>query len=272
MLLASLAGTALIRIAPGFASDERQLSSGLSSQSVEAIRQARLANSNIARYYLRFLGSLLHGDLGTSQALNQPVSELLRERLPVTLRSLAIALFAAWMIGLLLAAAAQLFNSRLLAFITDGLSGTFISTPAAVLALIMVLLRLPPELAATLLVFPKIYRYAHNLLQQGYQLPHVLTARAKGANRFRVLTWHVAPAAFPQLIALAGVSVSIAIGILLPIEVICDVPGIGQLAWQAAESRDLPLLVNLTLIVTFASVCATTLSDIGRRVLSRSDA
>ena len=66
----------------------------------------------------------------------------------------------------------------------------------------------------------------------------------------------------PQLLALLGVSISIAIGVLLPIEVICDVPGIGQLAWQAAESRDLPLLVNLTLAVTFLTVCATTLSDL----------
>ena len=87
-----------------------------------------------------------------------------------------------------------------------------------------------------------------------------------------MLAWHVAPMAAPQMLALVGVSVSIALGVLLPIEVICDVPGIGQLAWQAAQSRDLPLLVNLTLVVTFVTVCATMLSDSARRSFTRSAA
>lgn len=265
MLLASLLGATLMRIAPGFSSDEQQLNTSLSSQSIQAIRQARLADSDIPRYYGKFLVSLVRGDLGMSQSLNQPVKDLLRERLPVTLKGVAIALGLAWLLGLLLAASAQIANSAILSFVTDALSGTFISTPAAVLALVFVMLRLPPELAAALLVFPKIYRYCQNLLQHSYSLPHVLTARAKGAGRWRILTWHVAPTALPQLLALVGVSISIVIGVLLPIEVICDVPGIGQLAWQAAQQRDLPLLVNLTLVVAFVTVCATTLSDAARR-------
>ena len=260
MLLAGLLGGTLIRIAPGFAADERQLDSNLSSQSIQAVRQERLAGSNIPRFYARYLASLVRGDLGTSQMLNQPVRDLLRDRLPITLRNLA------------LAAATQLTGSRLLTSTAEGLSGTFISTPAAVLALLFVLLRLPPELAAALLVFPKIYRYCHNLLQQGYDRPHVLTALAKGAGRWRVLLWHVAPVSLPQILALLGVSISLAIGVLLPIEAICDVSGIGQLAWQAATGRDLPLLVNLTLVVTFLTASATIFSDLARKTLARGEA
>jgi peptide/nickel transport system permease protein len=47
------------------------------------------------------------------------------------------------------------------------------------------------------------------------------------------------------LVATAG----LAIAAVVPIEVICDVPGLGQLAWKAALARDLPLLVVLTLLV-----------------------
>jgi len=175
-------------------------------------------------------------------------------------------------LGLLLAAGAQLFCSRLFTFLANGMSGVFLSTPAAVLALLFVVLRFPPFLAAALLVFPKIYRYTLNLLQESYELPHVLMARAKGAGRWRVLLWHVLPSALPQLLALAGVSISLTLGVILPIEVICDVPGIGQLAWQAAQSRDLPLLVNLTLVVTLLTVGATMLSDQARRSFTRSTA
>src|ERR1700704_3293699 len=261
MLMASFAGAMLMRVAPGFSSDDQELNSGLSAQSIEALRQSRLKDANIPKFYAQFLASLVKGDLGTSRSLNQPVKDLLRERLPVTLVNLSFALAVGWLLGLALAIAAQLWNIRALTFLANGLSGTFISTPSAALALVFLLLRWPPALAAALLLFPKIYRYTQNLLEQSCDMPHVLTARAKGAGPWRVLAWHVAPIALPQMIALVGVSISIGIGVLLPIEVVSDVAGIGQLAWHAAQARDLRLLVNLTMVVTFVTVCATLISD-----------
>lgn len=272
MLMASFAGAMLMRVAPGFSSDDQELNSGLSAQSIQAVRQAHLADANIPHFYAHYLVSLVRGDLGTSRSLNQPVKNLLRERLPVTLSNLAFALGMGWLLGLALAIGAQTWNIRAVTFLANGLSGTFISTPAAALALVFLLLRWPPAFAAALLLFPKIYRYTQNLLQQSSEMPHVLTARAKGAGPWRVLAWHVAPIALPQLIALVGVSISIGIGVLLPIEVVSDVAGIGQLAWQAAESRDLPLLVNLTMVVTFVTVCSTLISDAAQRGFTRSRA
>jgi peptide/nickel transport system permease protein len=272
MLMASFAGAMLMRIAPGFSSDDQELNSGLSAQSIQAIRRAHLADANIPRFYAQYLAALMRGDLGTSRSLNQPVKELLRERLPTTVMNLAFALAVGWLLGLALAITAQTLDIPALNFLANGLSGTFISTPAAALALVFLLLRWPPAFAAALLIFPKIYRYAQNLLQQSSEMPHVLTARAKGAGPWRVLAWHVAPIAFPQIIALVGVSISIGIGVLLPIEVVSDVAGIGQLAWQAAQARDLPLLVNLTMVVTFVTVCATLISDAAQRGFKRSAA
>jgi peptide/nickel transport system permease protein len=272
MLMASFAGAMLMRLAPGFTSDDQELNSSLSAQSIQAVRQARLADANIPHFYAQYVVSLMKGDLGTSRSLNQPVKDLLKERLPVTLANLGFALGVGWLLGLALAIGAQTWNIRALTFLANGLSGTFLSTPAAALALVFLLLRWPPAFAAALLLFPKIYRYTQNLLQQSSEMPHVLTARAKGAGPWRVLAWHVAPIALPQLIALVGVSISIGIGVLLPIEVVSDVAGIGQLAWQAAESRDLPLLVNLTMVVTFMTVCSTLFSDAAQRGFSRSEA
>jgi peptide/nickel transport system permease protein len=272
MIMASFAGAMLMRVAPGFTSDDQELNSGLSAESISAIRHARMADANIPQFYAQYLASLVKGDLGTSRSLNQPVKNLLRERLPVTLANLAFALAVGWLLGLALAIAAQLSSARWLTFLANGLSGTFISMPAAALAMIFLLLRWPPAFAAALLLFPKIYRYTQNLLQQSCDMPHVLTARAKGAGPWRILAWHVAPIALPQLIALVGISISIGIGVLLPIEVVSDVAGIGQLAWQAAQSRDLPLLVNLTMIVTFVTVCSTLISDAAQRGFTRSAA
>ncbi|MGA7291440.1 MAG: ABC transporter permease subunit, partial [Terriglobales bacterium] len=66
----------------------------------------------------------------------------------------------------------------------------------------------------------------------------------------------------PQMIALAGITVSIALGTAIPVEALCGLPGIGQLAWQAALSRDLPLLVNLTVIVTLVTLLANSGADV----------
>ena len=64
------------------------------------------------------------------------------------------------------------------------------------------------------------------------------------------------------LVALAGVSVTLAFGASIPIEALADSPGIGQLAWRAALGRDLPVLVTVTLLLTVVTVFANIIADI----------
>ena len=45
-------------------------------------------------------------------------------------------------------------------------------------------------------------------------------------------------------------------------EAICDIPGLGRLAWQAATARDLPLLVNLTMLIAIVTSAGAALSEI----------
>jgi peptide/nickel transport system permease protein len=74
------------------------------------------------------------------------------------------------------------------------------------------------------------------------------------------------------MIALAGITISIALGASIPIESLCGLPGIGQLAWQAALSRDLPLLVNLTVLVTLVTLLANSGADVMIYMLTPQDA
>ena len=68
--------------------------------------------------------------------------------------------------------------------------------------------------------------------------------------------------AAPQLLAVAGVSVSVALGAAIPVEALCGLAGVGQLAWQAALARDLPLLMNITLLVTLVTLLAHSGADV----------
>jgi peptide/nickel transport system permease protein len=262
VLLGGLLSATLVRLAPGFDTDEHQLDPHLSKESVLALRESRAGEQNVLRYYVGYLRSAVHGDLGVSHTLGQPVQRLLRDRWPVTLRVAGIGLLLGWLLATALAFAVSL--SRLSAYEILGttVSGAFLCIPAAVLALLSVIFNAPGYLAIALIVFPKIYRYSRNLLAKAYSLPHITAARAKGLGEVRILFWHVLPVAGSQMIALAGITVSIALGASIPVESLCGLPGIGQLAWQAALARDLPLLVNVTVLVTLVTLLANSGADV----------
>jgi len=126
--------------------------------------------------------------------------------------------------------------------------------------------------AIALIVAPRDYRYTRNLLASAYARPHIITARAKGLSELRILFWHVVPVAAPQLLALAGVSVAMAVGATVPVEALCGFAGIGQLAWQAALARDLPLLTNITILVTLVTLLANSGADVIGYVLRGQEA
>jgi peptide/nickel transport system permease protein len=256
VLVGGLLSATLVRLAPGFDVDEQQLDARLSSESVAALRQARAQDRNIASFYLHYLGRAMRGDLGESRTLNRPVRTLLAERLPVTARLVGLGLLAGWFCAVLLALGATMARRAAFDLAATVLSGIFLSLPAAVLALLFVFANEPAYLVIALVVFPNVFSYTRNLLAKSYNLPHLVTAYAKGVGPLRILLWHVLPVAGAQLLAVAGISVSIALGAAIPVEALCGIPGIGQLAWQAALGRDLPLLVNVTVLVTLVTLAA----------------
>jgi ABC-type dipeptide/oligopeptide/nickel transport system permease component len=52
------------------------------------------------------------------------------------------------------------------------------------------------------------------------------------------------------------------VGAIIPIEAICDAPGLGRLAWQAALSRDLPLLVDLTMLIALTTSTTMAIAEL----------
>jgi peptide/nickel transport system permease protein len=272
VLLGGFLGATLVRLAPGFSVDEEELDARLSAQSIQALRETRASQPNLLVFYFRYLNRLLHGDLGDSRTLQRPVSQLVAERLPETLKSVALGLALGWSAGFLLAVAIVMSGVWYLDLMGSLLVGVLLCLPAAVLALLFVLAQAPARLLLGLVVFPKIFGYSRNLLTRSSAFPHVLTARAKGLGNMRVLVWHILPTAAPQLLALLGVTVSVAFTAAIPMEALCDLPGIGQLAWKAALGRDVALLVNLTMIVTLVTLVANSASDMLGKTFRTSEA
>ena len=255
-LLGGLLAATLVRDAPGFGVDEREFDARFSRRTVNQMRQeSRPARQAILPYYLHYLARAARGDLGISAGFERPVRELIAERLPETARSVAAGLALGWTIGMLVAVAALWAARPAFDLFAGATAALFLCLPSSVLALAMVLAgRLDGRSAAAgviaLVIFPRVYRYAHAILGRVSAAPHVVMARAKGAGGLGLICRHVLRPAAPALVALAGVSVSVAFGAAIPVEVICDSPGLGQLAWQAALKRDLPLLIDITMLVS----------------------
>jgi peptide/nickel transport system permease protein len=262
IFLGGLLSATLVRLAPGFDVSEEQLDPHLSAESVRALRETRAQEHNVFRFYLGYMNHALHGDFGISHSLGQPVGKLLRQRAPLTIQLVTLGLLLSWFVALAMALSAAWLRTSAFDALNTIVTGTFLCIPAAALALLSVLWNVSGALAIALIVLPRVYRYCRNLLAKAYSQPHITTARAKGLGELRVLFWHVVPVAGPHLLAVGGVSVSIALGAAIPVEALCGLPGVGQLAWQAALARDLPLLMNITILVTTATLLANSGADV----------
>lgn len=249
---AGLACACLVQYAPGTGVDERELDRRLNENSIRELRSNKSSLSGVFVNLRRYLVGLTKGDLGYSESNHTPIAALIADRAPETLREMAVGLAGGWALGLALAIPKRGFSV---------IAGILLSLPTALIAYLCLVAGAKSILVLVIVLTPRIFRFAKNLLSQAYTASNVEMARARGISEARILWSHVLPSISPQLLALAAASISIAIGALIPIEAICDVPGLGRLAWNAAMARDLPLLVNLTMLIAVATTAATAVSE-----------
>jgi peptide/nickel transport system permease protein len=252
-LIAALIAGWLAGIAPGSGIDALTLDPRMSDESIAALQRDR----NFGAWF----GRILSGDIGQSTAYGQPVVVLIRERLAQTFGLVGKGLLLGWGAALAALLVALAARSAALDTMLAGVSGVTISQPAALLALVCLHADLPGAAAIGVLLFPQVFAYLRNLTDRILDEPHVLAAQARGVPRRIVIVRHVLLRAVPTAVSLFGISVSVALGASVPVEVICGLSGIGQLLWEAALSRDLPLIVALTAVVAFVTISANAAAE-----------
>ena len=260
-LAGGLLSAAMVRFSPGFGLDEQQLDARLSRESQEAVRRSHDQERNPLRFYAAWWKRVLAGDLGFSQSLNRPIRDLLADRAPATIDLMLRGTAGAWVLAIVFSIPAVVRPVRRLAALSSVLSGMTASLPAAGIAILLFRLGISAKWMIALVLFPRLYQYLRNLLQQASGRPHVLFARAKGLRWQPLLLRHILLPARAQLIALIAVSINMAFGAAVAIEAICDIPGLGQLAWKAASARDLPVLVVLTVMMALVTQMSNLVAD-----------
>jgi peptide/nickel transport system permease protein len=253
-LLGGLVTATLVRTAPGYGLGDEQLDARRSRGSLSRAEALRAGEGGILHYYARFLVNYARGDLGQSSLFQRPAGKLMKERILPTATALVAGLAGGWMLALLLGIPIGFGFWPAGEWLGRGTAILVQSLPPAVLGLLLLATGARGIAACgcalALILYPRLFQYVANLVQTAAAQPHVLMAKAKGLAQCRILRRHILPIVLPELLALAGVSASMALSAAIPLEMILDVAGLGQLAWQAALGRDMNLLVNLTVWIS----------------------
>jgi peptide/nickel transport system permease protein len=218
-----------------------------------------VGTQTLSEIAVREVKGWVHGDFGESRQYEVPVTELIVPRIQVSAWLLARGIFYGWLLALCAALPVSAVRKGGALW---GLPFTLLlAMPTAALATACILAGTGgPVLVLALLIAAREFKFLRSALRRTWSAPHMLQGRAQGLPLRALVRVHVLPGVAPQLYALATLSIVTALGALVPIEVIFNVPGLGQLAWSAVMNRDLPVLVAVSLVLACAISLAGMLS------------
>jgi peptide/nickel transport system permease protein len=251
-----------------------------SAEQVQQVRHQLGLDLPLPVQYWRYATHLAQGDLGRSYVQRSQVSELIASRLPASLLLMLGAIFCELLIGLTSGAfAAFRRNTSMDQGVMVG-ALLFVSTPQFLVAYILLYVFgawlgwLPmsgygefknlvlPAITLGLLGGGWYARMMRSSIIEVLRQDYVRTARAKGLSRARIVLIHVVPNGLLPIIAMVGLDIGYFMSGIVVVESVFGWPGIGQLAWQAIQSIDIPIIMGVTLVAACAIVLGNLLADL----------
>ncbi|MSP83826.1 MAG: ABC transporter permease [Alphaproteobacteria bacterium] len=282
--LVTLVGVTLITFALAFLlpADPVRMIAGRAAtvETVASIRHQLGLDLPVPVQYARYLGRLVQGDLGRSYAQKTQVSTLIVGRLPATLLLMAGAIACELLIGLPAGIFAATRRGRLGDRVAMIAAFAGVSAPQFVVGLVLIYVFayllgwFPLSGYGTFahLVLPALTlgiagggfyaRMMRSSMVAVLRQDYVRTARAKGLGERRVVLVHALRNALAPIVAMLGLDIGIFMGGAVVVESVYGWPGIGQLAWQAIQRVDIPIIMGVTLVAAVAIVFGNLLADI----------
>jgi peptide/nickel transport system permease protein len=190
------------------------------------------------------------------------VTELISSRTKKTAKLLASGVSCGWLLALTFALPLSARRTRSGEGFIVAPAAILLAIPIGALATACLLSNMGgPILVLTALIGVRDFKLVYRLLRQTWNRPHFLFAHAQGFSTKQVVRVHLLPGLTSELFALATMSIVLALSAIVPVEVIFDVPGLGQLAWSAAMNRDMPVLLAVTLLMAGCVGIATLIAE-----------
>ncbi|PWG59026.1 ABC transporter permease [Bifidobacterium catulorum] len=272
----------LLKLTPGDPAVQA-LGPKASRQALDALRESWGLNDPLWQQYLRFLGDLCTGNLGTSYSAKAPVAELIATRLPVTLIIMVLAAAFAVVIALPLSVWVATSGNRIVTEFVRILNAVAQGWPTFFLGAILlqvfaiqlgwfpigsvsggvdVAALVLPSLAVAVSIAPIIIRSLTQSLQDSVNSEYVNFGKAKGLSYRKVLFGYALRNGSISAVSVLGIQVGFLVGGTLVVENVFAVPGLGQLLMDSVMKRDLPVVQTLTVVFGVIVVLVYLITDL----------
>ena len=277
LFLVSLISFGIMQLVPG---DPAAMLAGPNATPAE-LAQLR-QNLGLDRSFLVqlgiFYGNLLHGDLGHSLILGQPVLETVIERSPISISLAIYSLVLTILFGISIGMVAAMRHNRILDQIAMVIALLGVSVPNFWLGLVMIVLFsvqlgwLPtggyvpftedpigwlraatmPAIAMALMQIGLLARLTRSTMLEILGQDYIRTARAKGLRETTIIVRHAMSNVLMPIVTVIGMILSVLLSGSVIVETIFAVPGIGALLGNAILARDYPMIQGGLLFVASA--------------------
>lgn len=249
-------------------------------EQVALVEQRLGLDQPVYEQYWSWISRAVTGDLGSSWFQNRPVTEVVLDKVPVSLGLTVLAI----LIALVIAIPVGLYSGSRAGGIGDRIVTTLVTAGVAVpnfwLAIMLILLvslslgwlpavgyvpftdspgewlrySILPALALGMAAAAEIARQLRGAVVGVLQQDHVRTARAMGLPKRRIMGVYVLRNALLPVVTLTGVQFARVFGAAVIVEQVFAQPGLGQVAAQAIGNRDVPVIQGIIVVAAVITV------------------
>ena len=255
---------------------------------VAYLRQKMRLDEPLPVQYAYWLGGVLQGDLGESQRIQKPVTELILEKLPVTIQLAAMAMMIALVIGITAGVLSAVLKGTAWDYCANIFALWGLSTPNFWLGIMLILLfsvqlgwlpasgyvspfeDLKANLAAMIMpafvlgnaIAAVLMRHTRSAMLQVLNSDYVRTARAKGLSERVVVLKHAFRNAMIPIITLGALEFGTLLSGAVLTEQVFSIPGFGKLIVDAVFNRDYAVVQGVVLFTATAYILLNLLADL----------
>ena len=255
---------------------------------VAYLRQKMHLDQPLPMQYFYWLGGVVQGDLGESLRIQKPVTELILEKLPVTIQLAAMAMLIALVIGITAGVVSAVLKGTALDYAANVFALWGLSTPNFWLGIMLILLfsvqlgwlpasgyvspfeDLKANLAAMIMpafvlgnaIAAVLMRHTRSAMLQVLNSDYVRTARAKGLDEHVVILKHALRNAMIPIITLGALEFGTLLSGAVLTEQVFSIPGFGKLIVDAVFNRDYAVVQGVVLFTATAYITLNLLADL----------
>ncbi|NSY49748.1 ABC transporter permease [Agrobacterium tumefaciens] len=261
---------------------------------IEFLREKYRLNDPVPLQYINWLGGVVTGDFGISLRTNQPVLELIGQKLPVTIQLAAMAMFFAMVIGIPIGILAAVKKNTWIDYTANIVALSGLSIPNFWLGIMLILLVsvklgwLPASGYESIFVDPvrsietmimpafvlgnalaaTLMRHTRSAMVAVLSSDYIRTARAKGLSPREIILSHsFRNALLPVITLLALLFGELLAGAVLT-EQIFTIPGFGKMTVDAVFTRDYAVVQGIVLCTAVGFILMNLLADIAYVLLN----